>query len=262
MTRLRDLVELKAIFGNISTWATSEFRNGVSDYVARWKDRFPLALSDDEEDEEEEIKFLITKVGNLKISRTNSLRFGNPPSVAETAAHEGHQPHTGDASNKTNDPDIMIIVESTEGPPEPDTLSTPASPSSTRKEIMISPPSRLHTPRPSRPRGNSTGTNISRDSNPAFSFQLSSEARGNTGMSTHGDMLQVRKPRSQRPRSFDASEFEGAKFAFDISSTRSESHGRLGARRNHVRIFSGHDLDAEEFTFKAGATDALVPERT
>lgn len=318
MTRLRDVVELKVIFNNISTWAASAFRNWVSDRVVEWRSRFPSTSSD--EDEDEDIVSITTRVGKLKISRTNSLGIGNQLSVARTTTRETSQPHpldvsqkaisipeaksqevarspiTGDsdltlngnqeesnkrlkrggsystteataaslaarlpfvASNKMvvrggesaieNDADIKITINSLEGADESNILPALAPTPSRREEVAESPPDGLLTPRPSRPRGASTGSSISRDSNPA-SFRLLAEVH-NPRTSNLGDTLQVNRPRAVRPRSFDAKEFEGVKFPFDISLGRAKDDAHLNMPQRHVRVFSAHDLDGEEFSF-------------
>jgi hypothetical protein len=327
MTRLRDVVELKAIFGHLSTWAASEFRNGLSNYVTQWMSRFPSTSLD--EDEDEEIESLTKRIGNLKISRTNSLRFGNQPSITEMTTRETSQLHLVDASNRTNsipeaksqqgtlgpnvsgsasktdqegnnksskdsgthssvrttaispahgpslatrnerivyggEPananaiDVEITIDSLDDTNESNVLPTPASMSSRRGDAAEPPPHHLQAPRPSRPRGASTGSNISRDSNPV-SFRLLSTETRESGTTSQGDMLQVRKPRGERPRSFDAKEFEGVKFAFDISPRRAKDDGHLNMSKKHVRVFSAHDLDGEEFTFAARPADAPSP---
>jgi hypothetical protein len=315
MTRLRDVVELKAIFGNISTWATSEFRDRISAYVVQWRNRFPSTSLD--EDEDEEIESLTTRIGKLKISRTNSLRFSNQSSSTKATTCETSHPHLPNASSQinympeaksqqrafgpdisdsafetdqekdqsskdngahgsmkttvvssplsqslisgnemvlhvgelanANDADVKVTICSSDDINGPNILPTPAAPPLRREAVSESPTRRLLTPGPSRPRGASTGSNILRDSNPA-SFRASVQAHV-SGTSYQGNMLHVGKLRGERPRSFDATEFEGVKFAFDNSVRRAKDDEHLNMPKKHVRVFSAHDLDDEEFTF-------------
>ncbi|KAH8894371.1 hypothetical protein GQ53DRAFT_763112 [Thozetella sp. PMI_491] len=87
MTEVRDIQELSMICTNVLTWAATEFPSAISDLIAAWKNRFPQLYDEDDEDQlEEELKAITTKIGNLKISRTNSLRVMNQAIEVEKPA--------------------------------------------------------------------------------------------------------------------------------------------------------------------------------
>jgi len=72
VTRLRDCLELTVIFDKIAAGAATTFRSWVSKKVAQWMSLFPPDLAEGEEDEQ--VHDLGVRIGNLRISRTDSFK--------------------------------------------------------------------------------------------------------------------------------------------------------------------------------------------
>jgi len=290
MTAQQDAARLKAIMGNVSTWARSQFRNRISDYIAAWKRRFPL--SDEDEDESGDIELITTKFSSLKLSRTDSMRSDRlleakprqeilnllPSSADELRSVQDQR--AGDISGGTNDSARpSVITPSLGNSPkdanevivfkDEDVVTTDSNVQITRDQAESVYTSPAHDIRPERhqigqdhlilppiprPRGNSTGSNILRDSNPA-SFRLSPEPP-NPMTPKQGGTLMVGKTRADRPRSFDATAFMGVAFPFNASSTQTKDDSSLTTPKKNIRIFSAHDLDGEKFTFSVSPGDA------
>ena len=73
MTRLRDVLELTVIFDKIAAVAATTFRGWVSKRVAQWMSLFPPDLAEGTE-EDEQIEHIGRRIGNLRISRTDSFK--------------------------------------------------------------------------------------------------------------------------------------------------------------------------------------------
>ena len=264
MTLLRDVIELKVILSRTATWSTSVFRNWISNQVAQWRCRFP-SISDGEDDEEDQIESLMTKIAKLRISRTNSFKANNTSSVAETMMRETPQSYHSYPPHAAGQ--ISAIMEATsqeatcmratkpghreeiksleEGVGKPITLTISPTISLTRNEATESHPHRLQAPREPRPRAASIGANPQRSSNPVSFRPSPCEPR----LSTHEDTHSISGSEAERPRSFHAEDFSGAKFLFGNSSERYRNDGVLHLVKKHIRVFSAHDLDGEEFSF-------------
>jgi hypothetical protein len=267
--RLRDVIELKVILSNVSTWATSVFRNWISNQATKWRCRFPS--TPEEDSEEEQMQFLVTEFAHLCLSRTNSFKTRNAPGSTETMMPETSQPYpphtTGRISDiteatprETADREVLPKASNREEIKSPEVvMSQPIMPtmspaiSPTRSDATRpDPPSLLLAPPESRPRAVSVGANIQRGANPV-SFPSSIESSCEPRPSTHKDAPSISVSEAERPRSFHSEKFLGAKFQFCNPRGQyrkmGESRDVLAVKR-HVRAFSAHDFDGEKFSFQ------------
>ena len=234
MTLLRDVVELQAIFGKIAFMATL-FRERISNWISSWKSRFPPDEPDEDEEEDEEIEALVTRIGNLRISRTNSLRFSQqpaPPTVGALSTSQPTELHRPDARGQ----ELTVVT----------TDPLPAQ--------------KIPEARGPGPRDPSTSHSTSKDPRPSSS-PVTAKLH-DFGSATYEATLQDRKKRSERPRSFDVRAFEGVKFEFDALPQRSKDDGHLTLPRSQARVFSAHDLDGEPFSFALKTDELAIPPRT
>jgi len=273
MTRLRDVMELKVILSNVSTWATFVFRNCISNQVAQWRCRFP-SITEEEDGEEEQMQSLVTKFARLRVSRTNSFKTRHAFDVTETTMREISQPHPPHAAGQISD--IMEVTrwETAYGQAPPKAsdgdeikhpevvISQPINPtmspiiSPTRSDATRpNPPRLLLAPLESRPRAASVGAHPQRGANSVF-FQSSLESSCEPRPSTHKDAPTISVSKAERPRSFHSEEFLGAKFQFGNPREQYRKSGESGnvlATKRHIRVFSAHDLDDEKFSFSTSS---------
>lgn len=271
VTRLRDVIELKVILSNVSTWATSVFRNWISSQVAQWRSRFPL-ITEEEDDEEEQMQLLVTKFAHLRVSRTNSFKTRNASGVTETTMRETSQPCPPHTAGRI--PDITEVA--------PRETGYGQSPSNTsngeetkRPEVVMSPltiltmspailptrsdatrpdpPGSLLAPLESRPRAASVGANLQRVPN-SVSFRSSIESSCEPRHSTYEDVPSISVLEAERPRPFNAKAFLGTNFQFGDPREQYRKSGESGdvlVMKRDVRVFSTHDLEREKFSFSA-----------
>jgi len=75
MTRLRDVLELTVILDKIAAVAATTFRGWVSKRVAEWMSLFPPDPAAEGTEEDEQIEHIGRRIGNLRISRTDSFKL-------------------------------------------------------------------------------------------------------------------------------------------------------------------------------------------